>query len=82
MLKSGTVFLPDKKTNIMKKKTLNTDKKDKMNAMTDTRIYAAGSEGEDIMDREDEDDIDDAEPLPEEIAFPEESGEDIEDDGA
>jgi hypothetical protein len=64
----------------MKKKTLNTEKKNKMNPMSDTRNYRAGSEGEDILDSEDGDIDDDEEPLPGEIAFPAEAEEDEEDD--
>ncbi len=77
----------------MKEKILNTDDNDKLNAMADVRNYGAGSEfDEDLTDLEDEPEIADSkedepeidadlkedEPLPDEIAFPEEQEEEDE----
>ena len=64
----------------MKKKPFNSDKKDRLNPMTDTHNYAAGNEGEDILDREDEDEELEKEPLPEDLELPEEEEDDDDDD--
>jgi hypothetical protein len=63
----------------MKKKPLNTDTKDRLNPMNDTRNYGAGNEGEDILEREDEDDEMEEEPLMEDLELPEDE-EDYDDD--
>ena len=62
----------------MKKNTPNTDKKDKLDPMKDTRNYAAGREGEDIVEGEEEE-IEE-EPLDDELILTEEELEEDEED--
>ena len=63
----------------MKKKPLNPDSKDRLDPMNDTRNYGAGREGEDILEREDEDEEMEEEPLEEDLEIPEDE-DDYEDD--
>jgi hypothetical protein len=69
--KIGTIFYPSNKTHLMKKKPLNTDDKDRLDPMNDTRNYGAGREDGDILEREDEDDEMEEEPLVEDLDLPE-----------
>jgi len=64
----------------MKKKPQNTDTKDRLDPMNDTRNYGAGNEGEDILEREDDDDEMEEEPLPEDLELPEDEFGDDDDD--
>ncbi|HEX2684925.1 MAG TPA: hypothetical protein VHL77_13360 [Ferruginibacter sp.] len=65
----------------------NADKIDKLDPMTDTQNYAAGNEGEDILEREDNDEEMEEETLTEDLDtgeeedFDESDEEDDEDDG-
>ena len=60
----------------MKKNAPSSNEKDKLNPMKDTRNYAAGQEGEDILDR---DDGELEEPLADEEALPDDEFDDEED---
>jgi hypothetical protein len=65
----------------MKKKSITPDTKDRLDPMNDTRNYGAGNEGEDILEREDNDDEMEEEPLVEDLELPEDEEEyDEEDD--
>ena len=63
----------------MKKKPFNPDKKDRLNPMSDTHNYAAGTEGEDILDLQDDEEEMEDESLPEDLEIPE-PGDDDDDD--
>ncbi|MEO6540532.1 MAG: hypothetical protein ABIN74_06075 [Ferruginibacter sp.] len=59
----------------MIKKSTNTDKKDWLDPMNDTRNNGTGNEGEDIMEREDNDDEMEEAPLVEDLELPEDEEE-------
>jgi hypothetical protein len=64
----------------MKKKPHTTDNKDRLDPMNDTRNYGAGNEGEDILEREDDDDEMEKEPLPEDLEAPEDEDDEADED--